>query len=300
MNNSYVSIGMPVYNGAAYIRQAIDSLLAQTHQNFELIISDNGSNDETQEICRQYALQDKRIKFYVNEVNLGALSNFTKVLEIAQYDYFMWAAHDDIWESEYISALVSIMEKDAEVAIAFTMFDAINESNQMIVEYPTILDIPSDDLYQRLAKYIKQHERLGKANPFYALMRKKYTKQAFATAYPLLQKGVWASDMLFIFQMLSLGKFVVSPQKLFHKRIITASNNNSVPEDWHSYFNGYQYLISQSEVLNYTQKVRLLSDVFYRRKKLYIDYPLVSFVSKLKSIIKSLIKKVNNGYKRRQ
>jgi glycosyltransferase involved in cell wall biosynthesis len=293
MKSVKVSIGMPVYNGADFISQAIDSLLAQTHQDFELIISDNGSTDDTKEICLSRAVKDSRIKFSQNETNLGGLKNFTKVLDLATADYFMWAAHDDVWEPEYIKTLVAIMENDPEVIIAFVMFDAIDELNQMLVEYPTILAIPNDDLYQRLANYIQQHERLGKANPFYSLMRRECTKQAFATAYRFLESGVWASDMLFIFQMLILGKFTVAPQKLFHKRIISNNPNASAPEDWQSYFNGYEALIKQSEVLNKEQKNKLLNDVFRRRMLEQIKYP-ISILKQIKSHsvqrIKSTIK----------
>ena len=94
-----VSIGMPVYNGERFIRQALDSLLAQDCENFELIISDNASADGTQEICLEYAAQDGRIRYYRNENNLGALANFNRVLGLAQGPYFMWAAHDDVWDA---------------------------------------------------------------------------------------------------------------------------------------------------------------------------------------------------------
>ena len=67
MKSPRVSIGMPVYNGERYIRQALDALLAQTFVDFELIISDNASTDRTQDICLDYAAKDNRIKYYHNE-----------------------------------------------------------------------------------------------------------------------------------------------------------------------------------------------------------------------------------------
>ena len=287
-----VSIGMPVYNGANFIRQAIDSLLVQTHQNFELIISDNGSIDETSKICLEYAAADPRVKFSQNEVNLGAVKNFTKVLDLAMTDYFMWAAHDDIWESNYISTLIEIMEKDTQIVLAFTMFDGIDEQNQKLVDYPDILNIPSDDLCQRLTNYICQHERLGKANPFYGLMRKKYTQQALAATHHLLIGNVWASDMLFIFQVLTLGRFAVSTEKLFHKRIIQTSPSSTIAEDWDSYFNGYEYLINHSHTLNNLQKKRLIANVFYRRLMRTIStlrQTKSNVIHKIKTTIKSFV-----------
>ena len=66
-----VSIGMPIYNGERYLRSALDSLLAQTFEAFEIIISDNASTDATPAICSAYAAKDPRIRYYRNERNIG-------------------------------------------------------------------------------------------------------------------------------------------------------------------------------------------------------------------------------------
>lgn len=97
-----VSIGMPVYNGENHIRKAIDSLLNQTFVDFELIISDNASLDNTEAICREYELKDKRIKYVRWSVNRGALANFKFVLNESVGEYFMWAACDDIRSADYL------------------------------------------------------------------------------------------------------------------------------------------------------------------------------------------------------
>ena len=87
---------MPVYNGAKFIRQTLDSILAQTFTDFELIISDNGSTDGTDTICSEYAQSDNRIRYYPNSVNRGAAWNYNRVFELARGIYFKWAAHDDL------------------------------------------------------------------------------------------------------------------------------------------------------------------------------------------------------------
>jgi glycosyltransferase involved in cell wall biosynthesis len=101
-----VSIGMPVYNGESYIREALDSLLAQTFSDFELLISDNASTDGTQAICETYARKDRRIRYVRQNNNLGAGRNFEYVLDHAHGKYFMWAAHDDMWASNWLEILV--------------------------------------------------------------------------------------------------------------------------------------------------------------------------------------------------
>lgn len=112
-----VSIGMPVYNGESSIQEALESLLAQDYTNFELLISDNASVDKTQEICMSYASRDNRIKYYRNDKNLGAMPNFSKVLDISHGSYFMWAAHDDLWESKFISTLVNHLISNQNIVL---------------------------------------------------------------------------------------------------------------------------------------------------------------------------------------
>ena len=98
-----VSIGMPVYNGGKSLRTALDSLLSQTFTDFELIISDNDSNDETEIMCREYEKLDKRIRYIRQKTNIGAMPNFQFVLDNATGDYFMWASHDDYWYEDFIA-----------------------------------------------------------------------------------------------------------------------------------------------------------------------------------------------------
>ena len=115
-NISKVSIGMPVYNGAQYIREALDSLLTQTFTDFELIISDNASTDATQSICEEYARRDLRIRYVRQSENKGALANFQFVLEQAQGEFFMWAAADDLWEKNWIDTIYIQIRGSKQIA----------------------------------------------------------------------------------------------------------------------------------------------------------------------------------------
>ena len=86
--NPVISIGMPVYNGEKFLRNKIESLLNQTFQDFELIISDNGSTDLTYKICNEYTKKDKRIIYFQQKKNIGGWNNFLFVLEKAKNEYF--------------------------------------------------------------------------------------------------------------------------------------------------------------------------------------------------------------------
>ena len=115
MNNesqSKITIGLPVYNGDKFIHNAINSLLKQSYTNFKLIISDNGSTDQTESICRNFAQADKRIKYTRHETNSGYVWNFNSVLQQADTEYFMWASADDVWHPEFIERNLSFLEKN--------------------------------------------------------------------------------------------------------------------------------------------------------------------------------------------
>ena len=87
MKAPVVSIGLPVFNGDKYLEQALESLLNQDFQDFEIIISDNASTDDTAEICRSYAAADNRIQYHRNECNIGSGPNYRRVFELARGEY---------------------------------------------------------------------------------------------------------------------------------------------------------------------------------------------------------------------
>ena len=115
-----VSIGMPVYNGEPFIREALDSLLAQTFTDFELIISDNGSTDGTEAICREYAAKDARIRYVRQAENRGVMANFQFVLDEAVGEYFMWAAADDRRHAKFIELTKCVLDSEPAVGLVFS------------------------------------------------------------------------------------------------------------------------------------------------------------------------------------
>jgi glycosyltransferase involved in cell wall biosynthesis len=116
---------MPAYNGEKYIRRALDSLIAQDYENVELIISDNASTDATLQICEEYASRENRISIHKNPHNLGIEKNLKTVLELAQGEYFMWAAVDDYWLPEFVSDLLRVLNDDAESGVAMCGVDLV-------------------------------------------------------------------------------------------------------------------------------------------------------------------------------
>lgn len=130
-NAPLVSIGMPVYNGERYIKEALDSLLSQTFNDFELIISDNASTDATEKICLEYADKDKRIRYIRQRQNKGPLVNFNYVLSHAKGEYFMWAAADDVWSKRWVEKLLANFTDQTAISFGST---AMTDENLKIVK----------------------------------------------------------------------------------------------------------------------------------------------------------------------
>jgi len=92
-----VSIGLPVYNAEKFIEKRIESILNQSFTDFELIISDNASTDNTSQICNEFSKKDGRIRYIRQPKNMGAILNYKFVLQQAHEKYFAWASADDFW-----------------------------------------------------------------------------------------------------------------------------------------------------------------------------------------------------------
>jgi glycosyltransferase involved in cell wall biosynthesis len=140
---------MPVYNGENYIELAISSLLAQSFKDFELIISDNGSNDRTEEICRAYAAADPRISYHRNETNRGAVWNYHNVAALARGEFFMWTAHDDLWAPEYIGRCVEVLTNNKDVVLCYTGLQLIDGNGAVIRNIDVVPQMESPKPYKR-------------------------------------------------------------------------------------------------------------------------------------------------------
>lgn len=150
-----VSIGLPVYNGEKYLREALDSILTQTYIDFELIISDNASSDHTPEICLAYANKDPRIRYFRNEKNQGAAWNFNRVFELSVGDYFKWAAHDDLLDPEFLSKCVEILDKDPCVVLCYSKVKIIDEQRKILENFDPNLNIDSPRPHERFRDLIR-------------------------------------------------------------------------------------------------------------------------------------------------
>ncbi len=209
-NKPLVSIGMPVYNGENYVRQALDSLLAQDYENFELVISDNASTDATQRICLDYASKDPRIRYHRNEANLGLYRNFTRAFELSSGEYFMWAAHDDIWEQNFVSRCAEILRSNPSVVLCYPQAKFIGPDGELIeFSFPSF-DTRSLDLTSRFHVHI-----WGITYPFLVqgLIKSNALKRT------RLHKDVLGAELILLTELSFLGEFAHIPESLLYNRL---------------------------------------------------------------------------------
>ena len=119
---SLVSIALPVYNGATTLTRTVESVLAQSHANLELVISDNASTDGTREICKQLAGQDRRVVYQRHDTNIGVTRNFISAANRATGTYLRWIGDDDSLAPDYLSrTLEKFAEDECRVLVTTQM-----------------------------------------------------------------------------------------------------------------------------------------------------------------------------------
>jgi glycosyltransferase involved in cell wall biosynthesis len=133
MSNPLVSVCIPTYQGSAFLSTAIDSVLNQSYQDFEIWIVDNNSTDDTPAVVSRYT--DQRIVYIRNEHNLGAVGNFNKCLKLARGKYFKLLPHDDVLANDCLDKQVAVLEADkkSEIALVFGSREIINHEGRVLM-----------------------------------------------------------------------------------------------------------------------------------------------------------------------
>jgi glycosyltransferase involved in cell wall biosynthesis len=213
-----VTIGLPVFNGEDYIRDAIDSVLSQSFYRFKLVIADNCSVDATPEILKEYELNDSRVTAIRHENNIGGLENLFYLAKNISTPYFMWFAHDDVMEKDFLRTCVEILDTNLSVDMAFTGMRNIDINGKCIRLYPNFQMQPVNSTFMGLLEYIFEPEFNGKANLIYSLYRSvKLTKLIHDNKIQL--SAPWGPDVAFIFSILCSGSNIKIDEKvLFNKR----------------------------------------------------------------------------------
>ncbi len=208
MKRPAISIGLPVYNGEKYLAGAIESLLAQSFDDFELIVADNASRDGTEQICREYARQDGRIRYVRNARNIGAGPNFNLTFQLASGRYFKWAAHDDLCAPEFLSRCMDVLENDRGAVLAYTRVTIIDEAGKGLESYIYKLPTDSNDPVVRFRALLQGHMCFE----VFGLIRRD------ALAKTPLMGGYSMGDGVLLARLALIGRFEEIPEALFYSR----------------------------------------------------------------------------------
>jgi glycosyltransferase involved in cell wall biosynthesis len=203
-----VSIGLPVYNGDEFLAKAIESILAQSFTDFELIISDNASTDKTATICQAFAERDARIRYYRNPTNIGGANNGNRTVQLAQGEYFRWAAHDDLCAPQLIEKCVAVLERDPTVVLCYTQTVNIDQAGQSLGTV-TLNRARSDSPHRRFRDLAFRNDY---CEPSYGLIRSKILRQT------RLEQDFTGSDRVLLCELAFHGKFHEIAEPLFYKR----------------------------------------------------------------------------------
>lgn len=207
-----LSIGLPVYNGADYLEDSLDSILAQTFQHFELLISDNASTDRTEEICMAYAGRDSRIRYCRRKENLGASTNFNYVFALSSGKYFKWIAHDDLHEEDFLSRCVQILDQDPSIILAYSRAITVDAQKRLVTrEWGAGEELGSVKPHIRFRKGLEPpHDPIPL--PIFGVVRADILRKTH------LMAGYPDSDRALVAELTLHGRFYEIPDPLFLQR----------------------------------------------------------------------------------
>jgi len=206
-----ISIGVPVYNGEAHLPAALDALLAQSFQDFEIIVSDNASTDGTAAICQRYAQQDRRVKHARTEINVGACGNIRRLAGMFRGDYFKLSNADDLVDPDFVARCVEVLESDPSVALVCTLSRLIDMDGRPLRNYQDDMHICDSSPVDRFLRIL---ERIRLTNSIQGVGRADILRELF------LRHGSYdGADMVMLAAIAARGGIHQIQQVMFDRRM---------------------------------------------------------------------------------
>jgi len=284
-----VSIGLPVYNGEKFLKKRLDSILSQTLDTFELIISDNASTDSTSDICKEFASNDTRIHYFRQENNIGVIRNFKYVLDKAICDYFVWASVDDIWLPEFLEKNIKVLENDKNVVGSIGKIEQYGKKIETKprrflkkARYVSYENYPKSGSYE---KRIGFYLRLITNENFYAVFRTEELRKSYVV------KRIGLMDKATILNVLKYGEINIVDKVLMYRYSEGFSRKAPLKERLHQLY-GYGIVgrIFPSFPFTYWCAKNLGIKIFMKN----IDFFLYYFYGKEKVLLKSWIQEIKH------
>jgi len=233
-SDTLVSIGLPIRNAGSTVAGVVKSVLAQDHENIELVISDNASTDDTEEVCRELARSDRRIAYHRQAENVGLLNNFRYAVGAANGTFFRWIGDDDRLDPTFASRCLTVFAEDPRLilvttGIAYTEPDGVIRS----ATYDGTA-LTSDDPVERFAEMLRllnMHYML--IDPIYGMVRR-------APVLAIPRRNILREDEVFATKLALAGPWRHIPEVLAQRgwepgRITKTARRLGVPT-WQPYF----------------------------------------------------------------
>lgn len=205
-----LSIGLPVYNGGRYLEATLDSILAQSFSDFELVACDNASSDDTARILAAFAARDDRVRIARSEQNRGAAWNYNRAVDLARGTYFKWASHDDLLAPRHLELCIGALDADPGLVLAYPRTRLIGPDGETVGDYDDSLDLPQARPSDRLESLLR-HMRL--CNPVFGVMRRSELLRTSRIG-PFV-----SSDEVLLVELALRGRFAEVPERAFLRRI---------------------------------------------------------------------------------
>lgn len=222
-----LSIGLPVRNGLPLLKETLDLLVKQSFAEFELIISDNASTDDTWAVCQRYAASDSRIRLLKNERNVGAADNANRVFRESKGDYFFWASADDLYLPDFAERCIDKLEDSPEAILCYPRWKVINVNGKEIPETPEPEHVNHVSPVQRFRSVVRG---VHVDKIIFGVFRSKAIRQTGLFGY------FPSSDRVLLAELMLLGGVCEVPEFLFHRRVHSRQQDYTNRRTYGSWF----------------------------------------------------------------
>ncbi len=223
-----VTIGVPAYNAGRYLPQALDSLLAQTYTDLEIVVSDNASTDDTGDIAREYAARDPRVRYSRNPENIGAGRNFIRCVELARGELFRWASADDLSAPTFVERCVEVLDANPDVVQAYPRVTLIDSHGTALKQYDEKIQTLDASPRRRYLHVIRNIELV---NALYGVMRTEILRKTSIHGTYL------GADVVVQTEIALYGKIWEIPEYLFFRRFHPGAHSSMTPAEQQTFYN---------------------------------------------------------------
>lgn len=223
-----VTVGVPAYNAQRYLSLALDSLIAQTYTDIEILVVDNASTDSTPDIVERYAERDPRIRYVRNPENIGAGRNFKRCLELARTEYFRWQSADDLSAPTFVERCVAVLDREPDVIQAYPRTILIDENGTELSKYDDPIHTLSDSPRER---YLHVMDNLGLVNAYYGVMRTELLRKTGVHGAYL------GADLIVQAEIALYGKIREIPEYLYFRRMHAEAHSAMTVGQAHAFYN---------------------------------------------------------------